>query len=84
MIISKRNKQTSKQKAETDHGQEEQTWGFQGGKGRERDVWAPGGGWGLDVNHSIWNGWAMGSYCTEQGNVCDWLLRCAAELDETL
>ena len=31
MILSKNNKQ----KTETDHGQEEQTWGSQGGKGKE-------------------------------------------------
>ena len=27
----------------------------------------------LDANCYIWNGWAMGSYCTAQGNVCDWV-----------
>ena len=27
MILSKNNKQTSNQKPETDHGQEDQTWG---------------------------------------------------------
>ena len=35
MIISYTNKQT-----ETDRGQGEQTWGFQGRKGREWDGWA--------------------------------------------
>ena len=35
----------------------------------------------LDANCYIWNGWEMGPYCTEQGNVCDY---CATELDETL
>ena len=27
----------------------------------------------LEANSYIWNGWAMGSYCTVQGNVCDWI-----------
>ena len=22
---------------------------------------------------TVWNGWAMGSYCTAQGNVWDWV-----------
>ena len=69
MVLSKINKKTSKQKIETDRGQEEQTWGSrQGGRG--------GSGmdghlefWGMQTY--IWNGWAMGSYCTTQGNVCD-------------
>ena len=26
-----------------------------------------------DVNSYVWNGWALGSYCTAQGNVCDWV-----------
>ena len=26
-----------------------------------------------DVNCYIWNGWAIGSYRTAQGNVCDWV-----------
>ena len=63
--------QTDKQKTETDHGQEAQTQGSQGGKGRECDGWAS---WGFgDVNSYIWNGWALGSYRTAQGNVCDWV-----------
>jgi len=28
-------------------------------------------GFFLDANCYIWNGWAMGPYCTTQGNVCD-------------
>ena len=28
-------------------------------------------GGGLDANCCIWNGWAMGSFCVAQGNVCD-------------
>ena len=37
MILPKKKK---KKKPETDYGQEEQTWGFQGGTGREWDSWA--------------------------------------------
>ena len=48
MILPKNNKQTEK-----DHGQEEQNWGFQGGKGRAF------GGFFLDANCYIWNGWAV-------------------------
>ena len=55
-----------------DHGQEEQTWGSQGGKWKEWDGWALRG-LGVDANCYIWNGWAMESYCTAQGNVCDWV-----------
>ena len=33
-----------------------------------------GGSFGSgDANCYIWNGWAMGSYCTAQGTVCDWV-----------
>ena len=71
MILSKNSKRTNK-KTETEHGQEEQTWGsWGGGKGGM-------GGMGIlevlgGANCYIWNGWAVGSYCIEQGNVCDWL-----------
>ena len=58
MILPKNNKQT-------DHGQEEQTWGWVG------VGWMGILGVFLDSNCYIWNGWAMGSYCTAQGNVCD-------------
>ena len=27
----------------------------------------------VDANCYIWNGWAMGSYCTAQGTVYDWV-----------
>ena len=59
-------------KTEADHGQEQQIWGSQGGK--EERVGSVGI-WGifLDANSCIWNGWAMGSYCTAQGNVYDWV-----------
>ena len=42
-------------------------WGSQGGKGLECD------GWAFGFFCGIWNGWAMGSYCRAQGNVCDWV-----------
>ena len=42
-------------------GQEEQTWGWEGRDGHS-------GGF-RGANYYIWNGWAMGSYCTAQGNV---------------
>ena len=40
---------------------------------RERGVSGMDGHLGefLDANCYIWNGWAMGSYCTAQGNVHD-------------
>ena len=60
-----------KKKTETDHGQGEQIWGFQGERGGNV---TDGHLWGLrDANCYIWNGWAMGPYCTAQGNVCDWV-----------
>ena len=56
-------------------------WGERGGSG----------GMGLlgvseDANCYIWSGWAMGPYCTAQGNVCDCVLisSVSSELDETL
>ena len=27
----------------------------------------------FDANCCIWNGWAMGPYCTVQGTLCDWV-----------
>ena len=27
----------------------------------------------VDANCYIWNGWAMGSYCTAHGTVYDWI-----------
>ena len=60
---------TLKKKVETDHGQGEQIWGSQGGKGREwMGFWVV-----LGANCYIWNGWTMGPYCTAQGNMCDWV-----------
>ena len=56
MILSKNNKQTNRQKAETDHGQEGQTWDSQGGKGREWDGWAFGGILGYKLLYLEWMG----------------------------
>ena len=50
--------------------------------GKEWQGWAFGG-FG-DANCYIWNRWAMGSYCTAQGDVYDWPLCHTTELDETL
>lgn len=64
MILYKNNKQKQ-------HGQEEQTWGSPGGRGEGvggMDILGVLG----DANCYIWNGWAMGSYCTAQGNMYDW------------
>ena len=69
MTLSKNNKQTKN--TETDHGQEEQTWGFQARKGKEWDGEAFGGF--QDADCHIWNGWAIGLYCTAQGNMCNWV-----------
>ena len=27
----------------------------------------------MEPNYNIWNRWAMRSYCTAQGTVCDWV-----------
>ena len=54
MILSKNNKQTSKQKPETDLGQEEWTWcsqGERGGSGMDGHFGSLG-----DANCYIWNG----------------------------
>jgi len=42
------------------------------GKGRGSGMDGHFGGLG-DANCYIWNGWAMGPYCTAQGNMCDWV-----------
>ena len=80
MILFKNNKQTKKQI---------QTMA------KKNILWVPGGEVGgsgmgrhfevfLDANYNIWNGWAMGSYCTAPGNVQVGSLCCATELEETL
>ena len=56
MMLSKNNKQINKQKTETEHDQEEQTWssrGKRGGSGRNGHF----GGLGA-ANCYTWNGWA--------------------------
>ena len=55
-----------------DHDQEEQSLGLPRGTG-EGVGWM--GIWGLflEANCYVWNEWAMGSYCTAPGNVCDWV-----------
>ena len=70
MILSKNeNKQTKK--TETDYGQEEQTQGFQEGKGRE---WEEEPFWGFGGMHVvIFEMDGLGSYCTAQGNMYDWV-----------
>ena len=53
-----------------------------GGRGRRGGGGGGGGGGGVgwtaslgfgDANCYIWNGSAMGPYCTAQGTVCDWV-----------
>ena len=39
---------------------------------REGVEWTGDLGFG-DANDCIWNGWAMGPYCTAQGTVSDWV-----------
>ena len=75
MIPSKNNRQ----KTEREYGQEEQTWGSQGGKrgdGRERHFG--------DANCYIWNGQAMESYCTAREVCVIRSLCCITRPDETL
>ena len=68
IVAKKKNKKQNK----TDYGQEEPIRGSQGENGREWDRRAFGGVF-LDAHCYIWNRWAMGPYCTAQGNVCDWV-----------
>ena len=57
---------------------------------KERRLGVPrreGGGSGhlgdfLDANCYTWNGWAMGPYCTVQGNACDQVTLLSTELEE--
>ena len=69
MILCKNNKQTKNRNRSwprrADLGFPEEKWG---GSGMDGHL----GGLG-DTKCYIWNGWAMGSYCTAQGNVCDWI-----------
>ena len=68
MILSKNNKQTNKKQKQI-MGKKSRLGvpkGEMGGNGMDRDL----GGF-LDANCYIWNGWAMGAYCTAQGTVYD-------------
>ena len=70
MILSKNNKQI-KQKQKQIMAKKRilgvHKW-ERGGNGMDGHM----GGF-LDANCYIWNGWAMGSYCMSQGNVCYWV-----------
>lgn len=63
MILCKNKKQTNRNR---NSSAQDQTWekGGMGGMG----IWGF-----LDANCCIWSGWALGSYCTAQGNACDWV-----------
>ena len=75
MILSKYNKQTNKQTNKERNRSWPRRAGLEfpeaGGRGA-RGMDGHFGGLG-DANCYIRNGWAMGSYCTAQGNVCDWV-----------
>ena len=68
-------------KYKTDRGYGKQTCGCCGecgGSGMD-------GSLGLvDANSNIWNGWALRSYCTAQGTVCDRVTLLTTEIEETL
>ena len=70
MILSKNNKQTNKKQKQI--MPKKNRLGVPKGErgGDEKDGYL---GVFLDINYYIWNGWAMGSHCTAQGNVCDWV-----------
>ena len=57
MILSKYQKQTKKKQKQIMY-KKSRLWGSQVGEWMDCD---------------ICNGWAMGSYCRAQGNVCDWV-----------
>ena len=59
----KEQQKQKKKKKETDHSR-----GSQGERGSGMDGHREGF---LDANCYIWNGWAMGPYCTAQETVCD-------------
>ena len=72
----------NKQKTEIDHGQEEQTWSSQVGKGREWDIWAFGGVFGCKLLFLEWIGNGVLLYSTGKcaiGSLC-----CTTALDKTL
>ena len=67
-------------KTETDHSQGEQSCGSWG---REGVGWTESLGFGV-VNCYIWNGWAMGLYCSAQELCVTGSLCCITEIEETL
>ena len=69
MILSKNNKQT---KSRNRSWPRRAGLGFPGPGGAGSRMDGHFGGL-KDTNCYIWNGWAMGSYCTAQGTVCDWV-----------
>ena len=81
MILSKNNKQTNKKQKQSMAKKSRLGVPGKGGCGRTRIL-----GVSEDANCYIWSGWAMGPYCTAQGNVCDCVLisSVSSELDETL
>ena len=62
MILSTEQKQTHRRGEQACDCQEE-------GEGVE---WTGSLGF-IDANYCIWSGWAMESYCTAQGTMCDWV-----------
>ena len=71
MILSKTNKQTNKKTPETDHGQGEQTWGSQEGRGREWDGQAFWGFSGCKLLYLEWMG--NGALLYSTGKCVDWV-----------
>ena len=66
MILSKNNKKTNKQQ------RQKSIAGVPKGERRGSGMDGHFGDLG-DANCYGWNGWAVGPYCTAQGNVCDWV-----------
>ena len=73
MILSKNNnnkKTQANKKQKQIMAKKSMTWGSQGVRGGSGMDGHLGG---FKMQTYIWNGWAMGSYCTAQGNVCYWV-----------
>ena len=68
--LKRKQNKLKKKKTETDHDQGEQDLGFPEGKGEGVGWTGIQGVW--DANCHIWNGWAMGPYCTAQKTMWDW------------
>ena len=71
MILSKYQKQTKKKQKQIMY-KKSRLWGSQVGEWMDCDGWAFAVFF-WDVDCDVCNGWAMGSYCRAQGNVCDWV-----------